>query len=441
MKIAFLVYDSYMESRRAQKSFDGQSNIGAYVIIDSLKQSGIDVSFCSIDSAFKYDIVLVSMTSVLDILAYLQLVVKHKDWQINTRKFKILIGGFGVQNINALIGFADYAYFGRAENEIADIINSNLNYESNSLMDLDNVKPVIMNQTLKLYPNELKLNVNGCPNYRESFIGCPNKCFYCHYTFSRKWIKSNDGFVSEGIYNKGSIEIDIRGHKKYEGQPRITMAIDGLSEYQRYYFNRRVSNEQIFDMLQYFVDTAELKGLTAFHIHMYNIAGVLNRNYDNDLEYLKEILLRLKFKSIKLYLQLFTFKFIPAVLTPAAYEKVTLDNSIARSPGQTFLSNANLQVWKTQFTSSDFLILKNILVIRFTEKYRPLLNEILFNKKLNGMRSAFAFKYIREKYDINDLYREYDINEQLPAWYLESYIPNEKIKLMRLKMLNYLKAV
>jgi hypothetical protein len=60
-KVAFLVYDSWREARRKDDSFDGLSNIGAYMLIDAAKKDGVNIDFCSVDSASKYDIVFTSL--------------------------------------------------------------------------------------------------------------------------------------------------------------------------------------------------------------------------------------------------------------------------------------------------------------------------------------------------------------------------------------------
>ena len=44
------------------------------------------------------------------------------------------------------------------------------------------------------------------------------------------------------------------------------------------------------------------------------------------------------------------------------------------------------------------------------------------------------FLAIQKKFNINQYVREYKTNENLPTWYLESYIDNEKIKIMADKL-------
>lgn len=66
--IAFLAY--YPEKKRSKNnSFEGNYNIGANVIMDVLKRKGIACDICTPDTAQKYKIVLVSLTSEYDCLS------------------------------------------------------------------------------------------------------------------------------------------------------------------------------------------------------------------------------------------------------------------------------------------------------------------------------------------------------------------------------------
>ena len=61
-KIAFLAY--YPEKKRSDNnSFEGNYNIGANVIMDVLRRKGISCDICTPDTAQKYKIVLISLTS------------------------------------------------------------------------------------------------------------------------------------------------------------------------------------------------------------------------------------------------------------------------------------------------------------------------------------------------------------------------------------------
>ena len=85
--IAFLAY--YPEKKRSKNnSFEGNYNIGANVIMDVLKRKGIACDICTPDTAQKYKIVLVSLTSEYDCLALYRAIALLPTWQPG-RKFKV----------------------------------------------------------------------------------------------------------------------------------------------------------------------------------------------------------------------------------------------------------------------------------------------------------------------------------------------------------------
>lgn len=59
------------------------------------------------------------------------------------------------------------------------------------------------------------------------------------------------------------------------------------------------------------------------------------------------------------------------------------------------------------------------------------MDNLLFNAKFNGLKNRDKMTWIKDHFDLHDLLREYDINEELPAWPLVSYMGEEKIKKLR----------
>ncbi len=189
--IAFLVYYPFKQ-RQDNNSFDGNYNIGANVIIDLLNRNNIHVDFCTADTAHNYKIVLVSFTSDYDVYAFYIAVSLLPTWQPKSRKFVVVGGGEGMQNPTTIRNFLDYGVFGRAENIITDLIDCVLGgsiFINPSVMNLPEIHEVVVNQVKELYPYSVNLGGGrGKRNWKESFMGCPNKCLFCHYTWSRKWI-------------------------------------------------------------------------------------------------------------------------------------------------------------------------------------------------------------------------------------------------------------
>lgn len=239
-KTAFLVYDAWREPRRKNKSFDGLSNIGAYLLLDVCNRYGINIEFCSVDSANKYEVVLISFTSNYDVLAYAYEVGRHPDWQRGKRKFVTIGGGFGMQNPIPIKEWLDFAWFGRAENEIIDIILSKGKLKHESMLDLNSMKVCKLNQLNELYHYEIDLKTSDKKHnsYKEKIIGCPQKCFFCNYTWSRSYKKTSDHY-NLSMY-AGSQELDMFNIEDYNPKTaKLTVGLDGIDEQCRYFVNKK----------------------------------------------------------------------------------------------------------------------------------------------------------------------------------------------------------
>lgn len=152
-RMAFLIY-APLKERRKNNSFIGNGNIGALVVKDMLQKSGYDVGWCVDDTAHKYDIVLVSLTSTHDVFALYRAVAPLSTWQRNKRTFSVWAGGFGMQNPTAVREYIDWAFFGRVDDWLCDIAAQLIagGYaEHKSLMDMRTMNNVEIAQATKLY--------------------------------------------------------------------------------------------------------------------------------------------------------------------------------------------------------------------------------------------------------------------------------------------------
>lgn len=107
-KIAFLVYLPLKE-RRSNNSFIGNGNAGALVVENVLKEAGLNVGRCTPETAHEQDVVLVSFTSNYDTVSFYQAVALRPTWQRDKRSFKVIAGGFGMQNPTLVREYIDYA--------------------------------------------------------------------------------------------------------------------------------------------------------------------------------------------------------------------------------------------------------------------------------------------------------------------------------------------
>jgi hypothetical protein len=243
--VAFLVF-APLKQRREDNSFDGNDNIGAKVIEDVLTRRGIAVTHCSPESAHKYRLVLVSFTSTYDVFAFYKAVALLPSWQPGKRVFKVLAGGFGMQNPTTIRHYVDYAAFGRAEEWVAPVVDAILGggepTAHESLMHLPDLHPVKIAQPSQLYPFEVA-------GWQETFTGCPLKCKFCHYTYARKHQGGDDAYgqyVQTSLTGGGTPELTwdqlfTWGRKL----GRVRVAIDGFSERLRYIYGKRIGGDDI----------------------------------------------------------------------------------------------------------------------------------------------------------------------------------------------------
>lgn len=421
-KIAFLVYDNKAKpSRRKNPSFDWSGNIGAYMVIDALRRAGIEVEFCSVSTAKRFDLVLVSMTSVHDTLNLIRAVGTAREW--TTRKFKVLAGGFGCQNVYSLQGYVDYAFFGRAENVITEIIQLVLDGsdEHESLMKLDKIKAVKVCQTNELYPYTLNVKPRA---FTENSLGCANKCYFCHYTFSRKWIPGKGEFEAALIW-KGRQQKTFHDIVKYADTHLglLSTAIDGFSERLRFAMNKRIANEEIKNIIEWISSNW---GTAKMGLDLYCIGNYPTETED-DRQELAGVLKSCKMGKTELYVMIKVFPLIPAALTPSAYLPVNLDIDWNQRSGQTYVDVPGLKVKLSPFLKSRYSHLVEVILERATDSSQRLIETLCFSAKLKRLSSDQKIIALKKTFDLTPYTREYSVDEALPEWYLESYIPRKTI--------------
>ncbi len=436
-KIAFLYFEPFKQSRykidyKDTNDFWSTKNFGSAVLRDVLLKSNIIADVCLPENAHYYDIVLVSLTSHFDVFAFVNATRKNKNWQ--NRKFKVYAGGFGCQNINMLKEYIDYAFFGRAENEIVDMLEKRGDYEHQSFLRLNKIENVYINQVNLPYSEDVKINFNHLETYKESRLGCPNKCFYCHYTFTRKNI-SNGRF----IYNEfdgASDEIEWCKADLYNPlKPHIITAIDGYSQRLRYSMNRRISDNSLID---FFIEVSAKTECSGLGIKLYNIVGLEGEDesdYYSFIDLCTKLDGRLK-KPLTITLQ--NTPFNPSPVTPMGYSPIKINDYSDYKKNNRIFEGVNIKVQHSLYMDSPYSHFSACLALRYTDKYNTLFNTISFDSKFKALNATDKYDYILNNYDINDIVREYDVTETLPTWYLNTYISNDRIKKLRLKQKEWL---
>jgi len=435
-KIAFLKLIP-IKSPRHGFNFNSLKNIGIAMIYDVLINNGYNIQFTDNENADKYDIIFISLTSVQDIIAVARQCNNNK-WR--RRKFKVIAGGFGMQNYIPIQEYIDFAFFGRVENDIINLIENNFEIEHKSLIKIGTHKKVFINQSDKIYEN-IFLTSQGY--YKEKMYGCPNKCYFCHYSFSRKYINTTNNLYSLNQGYKSSIEIEQCKKELYTDRsiPNISTSIDGYSERLRYSMNKRISNNQIIEFFEYLSNTTKCRGVI---VNLYNIVGYETENENDYNEFLNTIN---KIKKLKKHvaIKIASTPLNPSICTPMAYAPIDLNKNYTKFQTGLGRKGANVVIVKNlisvhhgYYLESQSALLENTIPIRTTNKNIEIFNILAFDKKYNNLTPLQKVEYLTKFNGFESIYREYSINEELPTQYVNSFIGYDKLKKMRTNMRNSL---
>ena len=413
-EVAMLVFKP-LKQKRKNNSFDGNGNVGAMVIKELLERKNIDVTFCSPQTAKNYKIVLVSLTSSYDILSFYKQVHKLCEWKREVRKFHVCCGGFGMQNPTAIREFIDTAVFGRGEGIIEPLVQSildNKTYEHQSIMRLPDITSVNINQ----HNNLLDLIC-----YKESFTGCPNKCLFCNYSWSRVSTGNEFGYVQSSLTNNfTSPELTWKQMMLWDNKiGRGRSAIDGFSQRLRFAFGKTITNQDIIDGINH---RGSFEGNTVLTV--YNIGNMPTEN-KNDLIELEDVLKKCDPQN-RVVVVVHTTPFRPSPATPMQWAEAKLIPSFHKVGGKFFCDRDNLQLCHSRGNESAYSHLQTLVVERATVESDKLFHALATNNKLNGLRKLDAIRAIKKNFDLSSYLRRYDIGDE-PTWFLESYTSKKKM--------------
>ena len=418
-EIAFLAYYP-LKKRQKNNSFEGNYNIGANVIIDVLRRNGINCDICIPDTANKYKFVLVSLTSDYDCIALYKAVALLPSWQLG-RKFTVVAGGAGMQNPITIRNYIDYAVFGRAENIIYPLIECIMGgniFTHESVMNLPDIHRVKLGHASKLYPHSIDL---GQKQWKESFIGCPNKCLFCNYTWSRKKL-GKETYYQGDLTKKRSIEClwkDIPKISKKEG--RIRTAIDGFSERLRMIYGKRISNQEVIDGINHI---GSFQGITVLLV--YNISNMPHETQEDKEELYKTILKANPENRVIVVFQSTPFR--PSLLTPLQWAPVTLYPATSDLSANVIHDSDNLRVMHSFSNESPWSQLQTVIVSRATPETDKLFHILCFHPKLKKGTAREKVRLLKRSFNLSPYLREYDEEKKHPAWFLSSYTDNKKLR-------------
>lgn len=431
---AFLVY-APLKERRKDNSFDGNDNIGAKVIADVLRRAGIEVGYCSPESAHEHRLVLVSLTSTHDVYAYYQAVSLLPSWQPGKRTFKVLAGGFGMQNPTTIRNYVDFAAFGRAHDWIVPVVDAILGGgvvpEHPSLMFLPDIQPVLIHQS-PLY--NAVIDGGTTPygeQFSEQFTGCPLKCKFCHYTYARTYADQREtkgSYVQESLTGGGTPELTWDGLFTYGKKlGRVRVAIDGFSERLRYIYGKRIANDDIIAGLE---TIGSYEGNTVALV--YNIAN-FPAETDDDREDLYKTL-RMVNPDNRVVFVLHSTPFRPSLATPMQWEPVSLAPDWSKLRSQVIVERDTFRAVHSFTLETPFTHLTSVIAERATPETDKLFHVIAHAPALRTGTSAQKLRKVESAFDVTPYTRAYDPMEPHPVWFLSGSIPTQQLTRIAVKM-------
>lgn len=441
MKIGAYVVSKQAKQAYANDNFDVRSWPGFEMVLDCLRRADYQITYVGKDTAYQYDIILVSITSDCDWWAYL---AERSQWvKSNTR---VIIGGPGVLNVRPFLPYADIFVLGRAENIIKPLIETEFKGDYLDNQSVIYTKLFDINKTYKiaqaecLYPYEYKLT-NVKP-YKETALGCPNKCYFCNYSWSRKYI--GDGTFQagvDGMFSSGNREHTMADLIKIptdqwesEAPLRIT-ALDGMSQKLRYQANKRISREMFREVL------TRLATIEKPHqLKIYNIVGYPNETIDDWQEYIEDISQvdskLAKGKQWQLLCHYTPFRAMPntpSAIWPMAYREYR--GQIAKTlkspfmPGNVFYQGNKFWCVEGMGTDSLATVIQSALCHRGTEEDSGKIMKLARTNKYWNASSNVKRNTLEKEFDIKRLFNAYTW-DTLPTRYLESYINYRKAELI-----------
>ena len=308
---------------------------GERMLTEILDAAGIVTTRCLPQHVDDHDVILVSLQSELDALAFRAAVMHCPEWR--RRSATVIVGGFGLINPHAVADLADVGYWGRAEDEIVALVDDALagrhDFDSPHILRFsDGIGPVTVSQPTTLYDG----------HFVEEFIGCPMACKFCHYTHARKHLGGNGAFATRedgketqqylstmygdhGSPSSNTAEVTwpllIDWPEHLGWRPWVKAGLDGCSERIRWLFGKRITADQVQIGMQAVIDRLDARGSdsSGVQLSIYDIA--FPAESESDREELHEIIAALRPpRRARATIEIHVTPFKPASWTPMAWE-------------------------------------------------------------------------------------------------------------------------
>lgn len=392
MKICAYVQEAYAKANYKVECMESRSFVGLRVVVDCLERAGYEVDYAGIATVHEYDIVLVSLTSDCDWWSFID---ERTRWQ--SGRYKVLIGGAGLLHITPFLPFGDYFMFGRGEDLVVPLVRGierDGGWEHESVACSETFSPeriYRLAQTDRPYPYPVRLSETR--DFIEGPIGCNHKCFFCGYTWHRRFLSPDKYFHynESGLF--GSMADKERAMLRYEGK--------------------------------------------AHQIKFYNIVGYPTETDEDWMEFLDTLRTadeRAPVRDKQWSIVLHSTPFRPMPATPMACEPMSYRNyrgELGRVLGKGLRGNLIYQgrsLWSVESMGTESLptVILSAICHRATEQDTESIIRIARSRKFRAASSAVKQATLERYFDVETLFGRFT-PETLPSRYLRSYARVEKL--------------
>lgn len=437
MKICAYVQTQYSKQAYTNECLDKRQFVGLRVVIDALQRAGYGTAeYAGVATVHDYDIVLVSITSDCDWWQYIR---ERLTWKRGN--YKVIIGGAGVLNVRPFLEFADYFVLGRGENVILELMRylQDGGALPESVVDstsFDVNKKYQIAQVSIPYANEIRLSANR--QYCEGPVGCNHKCFFCGYTWHRQHIGNEDYKMSDslfgGIENKERAILDMKkDYSKIDFSLLRTTAIDGFSERLRFMVSKKITKQDIIDLLA----ALARSNAKPHQVKLFNLVGLPTETLEDWKEFVECVAEadRITAKNATQWsIVLHSTPFRPTPATPAAIWTMSDHNyrgEIGRllgpgMKGNIFYQGKNFWCVESMGTESISAVMLSAIAIRGVESDAINIKKLVCNAKFDKLSSPDKAATMRQYFDIKKLFGAFTW-ETLPTKYLASYARFDKL--------------
>lgn len=414
MKIACLVLTGgKIRPNTKRNNYDSLGFLGLDIIKSEIEQGGYVVDFCTMEAIYNYDIVLFSITAPEDITTFLINVSKGHFKKGNA---KIIVGGAGCININSIYDFIDAAVFGRAEDQAESIIN----FLPDRNIWIKENDPGLDNKYEIRQASHLDKREGGT-------VGCRNKCYFCQYTWVRKFYSTSKNYSPTQHKHKVNEEDFKSLDLSYPG--RYTTGLDGLSYATRLRVNKGfITDEALKNKIESAIALGHGKA------YMLKLFGIIGYPWEDIRTAKKDAInigrlfngIEKRYTAGRLMAAIHLTPFSPEPLTPMEHLPANIKinwRKVFGGKSYPIVRNERLNIFIGPYTTTPPTLAKRVMINRCKTSNRDKIFKII-TSGIDGVNGNTLHENIH-KYLGYDIFGEQKPGDIVP--YLKTYSNVEKI--------------